>query len=68
MSYNKMMNWHRKHRKGTKQPVIMHTNSGFTPSLSFLDKYFQYKAKCEVNGNTPLTCEEYYNSKPRKLY
>lgn len=65
MSYEKMMKWNRKHRKGTKQPVIMHTNSGFTPSLAFLDDYFEYREECKQKGTEPLSCEEYYKSQLR---
>lgn len=63
MSYAKMMRWNKKHPKGTKQPVIMHTNSGFTPSKSFLDKYFKYREQCMKEGKTPLDCEAFYYSK-----
>ena len=63
MSYSKMIKWNRKHPKGTKQPVIMHTESGFTPSASFLDTYFKYRAKCEQQGIKPAECETYYHNK-----
>lgn len=55
-----MMKWQRTHRKGTKQPIIMHTNSGFTPSSAYLDSYFEYRARCEAVNITPATCKEYY--------
>lgn len=63
MSYNKMMKWNRVHRKGTRQPVIMHTNSGFWPSKSFLDKYFDYRERCEAKDANPADCEYYYNNR-----
>lgn len=62
MSYKKMMKWNKRHPKGTKQTVIFHTESSFTPSLSFLDKYFTYREECESKGLEPLSCEEYYNA------
>jgi hypothetical protein len=67
MSYAKMMKWNKQHRKGTKQPVIMYTSDKpeFTPSISFLDRYFKYQAKSQEEGKEPMTCEEYYKSKMR---
>lgn len=65
MSYEKMMKWNRKHRKGTRQPVLMHTESGFTPSIAFLDKYFKYREQCEAAGIEPAGCEEYYNNRQK---
>lgn len=62
MSYNKMMKWQRTHRKGTKQPCLMHTGSGFWPSSSFLDRYFKYRGNCEAMGIKPAECEEYYRN------
>jgi len=63
MSYEKAMKWNRRHPKGTKQTVIMHTNSGFTPSLAFLDDYFEYRGECEAVKIEPIGCEEYYRDK-----
>jgi hypothetical protein len=60
MSYEKAMKWNRKHPKGTRQPMLMHTESGFTPSLSYLDEYFKYRALCEIAGIEPAECKEYY--------
>ncbi len=61
-----MMKWNRKHPKGTRQPVLMHTNSGFTPSIAFLDEdYFPYREKCKAKGVEPMSCEDYYKSKLR---
>ncbi len=65
MSYTKMMKWNKRHRKGTRQPILMHTNSGFTPSIAFLDKYFEYRAKCEAGGIEPIECQQYYNESLR---
>jgi hypothetical protein len=61
MSYNKMMKWNKQHRKGTRQVCIMHTESGFTPSQSFLNKYFVYREKAEAKGIEPIGCEEFYH-------
>ena len=60
MSYAKMMKWNRKHPKGTRQTVIMHTDRGFTPSKAYLDKYFEYRQRCEDLVQTPADCEFYY--------
>lgn len=56
------MKWNKKHPKGTRQPILMHTNSGFTPSSAFLDDYFEYRAECKIAGTIPLECEEYYKT------
>jgi len=61
MSYEKAMKWNKKHPKGTQQPVLMHTESGFTPSYSFLNRYFNYRERCETAGIEPAGCQEYYN-------
>ena len=63
MSYDKMMKWNSKHIKGTKQTVIMHTSSGFTPSKVFLDSYFEYRNECKNAGIVPESCEYYYHNK-----
>lgn len=65
MSYEKMMKWNKKHRKGTRQNVIMHTGSGFWPSAMFLDKYFKYREECEDAGIEPVGDEFYYNNRGR---
>ena len=66
MSYAKMMKWNMKRRKGTRQPIIMHTESGFTPSQSFLVKYFQYREESESAGIEPIKCEPYYRLSNRE--
>lgn len=68
MSYEKMMKWNKKHRKGTKQTVIMHTESGFTPSNSFLNRYFDYMAKCETKKISPADCQDYYKNTKQYNY
>jgi hypothetical protein len=62
MSYKQAMKWQRKHIKGTKQPVLMHTNSGFWPSQGFLEDYWEYTAACEASKVAPLGCKEYYDA------
>lgn len=62
MSYAKAMKWNRKHPKGTRQPVLMHTNSGFWPSSAFLDHYFEYRAECKAAKIEPAQCEYYYRN------
>lgn len=64
MSYKKMMNWNRKHRKGTKQPVIMHTESGFWPSAAFSKKWRAYAEEQERQGLPYMSMEQYYRSQP----
>lgn len=69
MSYKQAMKWARKHTRGTKQPVIMSTGSGFWPSHAFMMKnYFPYREQCKQEGKEPLTAEEYYNSICRKFF
>jgi hypothetical protein len=41
----------------------MHTNNGFTPSHTFLESYFNYRAKCEAIKLKPAECEDYYTNK-----
>lgn len=60
MSYKKMMKWNKKHPKGTRQTVIMHTNSGFTPSFAFLEEWYKYVESCKEKGIVSLSCEDYY--------
>jgi hypothetical protein len=62
MSYEKAIRWHKKHVKGTKQPVLMHTNSGFWPSHSFLVGFWAYQERCGVIGVEPMECEAYYKA------
>ena len=63
MSYNQAMKWQKTHRKGTHQPIIMHTNSGFWPSYAFLmEDYIPYTEQCKINEIIPITCQEYYNA------
>ena len=45
-----------------QQTVIMHTNSGFQPSVTFLEEYFIYRQQCEGENKMPLDCESYYFS------
>lgn len=66
MNYNKAMKWGKKHPKGTKQPILMHTNSGFIPSITWLEnKWFPYLEKCKSESITPMECEAYYKSNLR---
>lgn len=62
MSYSKMIKWGKRHRKGTKQPVIAHTNSGFWPSGSFTKEWIEYGMEQEAKGLPYLSCEEYYQN------
>lgn len=66
MSYTKAMKWNKKHPKGTRQVCIMHTNSGFTPAIAWLNEdWFPYLEKCKKENIEPMECEEYYKSKLR---
>lgn len=62
MSYTKAMKWAKRHPKGTRQPVLMHTDRGFTPSKSFLDEYWKYLDKCREINVTPVECEYFYHN------
>lgn len=63
MSYTQAMKWRRKHPRGTKQPVLMSTGSGFWPSQSYLfDCYFPYVEQCKSQGIDPMGCEAYYRA------
>jgi hypothetical protein len=66
MSYSQAMKWCLQHPKGTRQPVIMSTGSGFWPSRSWLDNSFwPYLTQCQRNGVNPLDAEAYYRSQLR---
>ncbi len=63
MSYAKAMKWQRTHPKGTRQPCLFHTNSGFWPSGGFLrEDYWPYLERCKQDGTEPMGCEEYYRA------
>lgn len=63
MSYDQTVKWGRRHRKGTNQPLLMSTQSGFWPSYGFLSSsYWPYVAECEAAGIEPIPCEEYYRA------
>ena len=61
MSYQQAMRWSKKHPKGTRQPVLMHTESGFWPSGDWLrENYWPYLAACADLNVEPLACEAFY--------
>lgn len=62
MSYSQAMQWNRKHPKGTRQPMVFSTGSGFWPSVAFLDDYAEYITECATTNTTPLSCRDYYDS------
>ena len=67
MSYKQAMEWGKTHRKGTKQPLIMSTGSGFWPSRSFMEEDFiPYLKECKAEGVEPMECQDYYNSRLRR--
>jgi len=61
MSYKQAMRWGKKHPKGTRQPMVFSTGSGFWPSGAFLEDYWKYRTECAAKGVEPLGCEAYYN-------
>lgn len=64
MSYDKMMKWNKKRPKGGAiQPCLFHTNSGFTPSVAFMETYFEYREECKNENIEPLSAQQYYNQK-----
>lgn len=61
MSYSQAIKWGRKHPKGTRQPVIMSTGSGFWPSRGFLEgDYWPYVDACRAAAVEPVGCEYFY--------
>jgi hypothetical protein len=61
MSYVQAMKWSRNHPKGTRQPVLMSTSSGFWPAKAWLDhEYFPYRDSCHVISVEPVGCEAFY--------
>jgi len=66
MSYVKAMKWNRRHVKGTRQPVIMSTGSGFWPAHAWLEReWWTYLERCKAQGIEPMECEQYYRSQLR---
>ena len=62
-TYAQAMKWGRKHPKGTNQPVIMSTGSGFWPSGGFLKHdYWPYLERCKRSGTEPIGCEAFYKA------
>lgn len=69
MSYTQAMQWERKHRKGTNQPIVMSTGSGFRPAIAWIDEdYVPYLEKCKLKGVTPLGMREYYDLTTKSIY
>lgn len=63
MSYAQAMKWGRNHPKGTRQPIIMSTGSGFWPAHAWLlGNFWPYQEQCKAAGIEPLKCEDYYNA------
>jgi hypothetical protein len=63
MSYTQAMKWQRTHRKGTRQPVIMSTGSGFWPAYGWLkNDFWPYLERCKAAGIEPMECQAYYNA------
>jgi hypothetical protein len=63
MSYEKAMRWSRAHPKGTRQPVLMSTGSGFWPAHSWLQgSFWPYLEACQAAGVKPLECEAFYRA------
>ena len=63
MSYAQAMKWQRTHRKGTRQPVLMSTGSGFWPAHHWLENTFwPYQEQCKAQEIEPMGCEAYYNA------
>jgi hypothetical protein len=61
VNYKQAMKWSRKHPKGTKQPVIMSTNSGFWPSRGTIESYQCYADACQKIDAQPLPIKEHYD-------
>lgn len=55
------MKWNARHKE-KKQPIIMHTDSGFCPSNAFSKKWIKYAEEKQGNGEPYLDCEQYYKS------
>lgn len=60
MSYAQAMRWQKQHVRGTRQPVLMHTGSGFWPSAAWTQEYLAYIAACKAIETEPLEGEDYY--------
>ena len=61
MSYAQTMRWGSKHRKGTRQPLIMSTGSGLWLSGAFVQQeYTPYAEACQAIGVTPVSSGRFY--------
>lgn len=61
MSYHQAMRWAKKHPRGTKQPMIFSTGSGFWPSMGWIEHDWNpYVEACAQAGITPMGQEELY--------
>lgn len=66
MSYAKAMKWGKRHPKGTRQPILMHTNSGFWPSGGYLkEDFWPYQEACKAEGVEPVECKTHYDAQCR---
>lgn len=63
MSYAKAMRCGRKHPKDTRQPVLMHTDSGFWPAHSWVvEDWEPYVQLCKERGVQPMECKAFYDA------
>jgi hypothetical protein len=69
MSYIQAVKWGRKHPKGTRQPVIFSTGSGFWPSRAWLEEdWSPYVEECKKINITPLPMDEFYHKTTHLKY
>lgn len=63
MNYKQAMKWGRKHPKGTRQPMLFSTHSGFWPSGSWIEGVMiPYVAACGKIGEEPMEAKALYTS------
>lgn len=62
MSYEKAIKWGNKRPKGTKQPVLMHTDSGFWPSGALTRKWLAYAEPLDKEGLPYMDIETFYKT------
>lgn len=69
MSYSQTMKWSKKHPKGTRQPVLMSTGSGFWPSRAWIEQDFTfYIETCKEIETKPLDAETFYRKQTSFSY
>ena len=62
MSYQQAIKWGKKHPKGTRQPMLFSTSSGFWPASSWIENDWNpYLEACERINVEPFLIKVFYD-------